>query len=66
LKKGEKLSLDNVLVKCAEPHGIRPNLLDQLLGHEISKDIPYDVTIDASWVKDWNPDNFDGAATNGL
>ena len=32
LKKGEKLSLDNILVKCAEPHGIRPNLLDQLLG----------------------------------
>ena len=36
LKKGEKLSLDNILVKCAEPHGIRPYLLDQLLGKSIS------------------------------
>ena len=36
LKKGEKLSLDNILVKCAEPHGIRPYLLDQLLGESIS------------------------------
>lgn len=57
LKKGEKLRIDNVLVKCAEPHGIRPNLLDQLIGHEVTRDIPYDVTIDASWVKDWNPNS---------
>ena len=32
LKKGDKLTLDNILIKCAEPHGIRPHLIDQLLG----------------------------------
>lgn len=63
LKKGEKLASDNVLVKCAEPHGIRPNFLDQLLGHEVSCDIPYDVTIDATWVKDWKPEDQEIAAS---
>ena len=39
LKKGEILTLDNILVKCAEPHGIRPHLIDQLLGESDSLDV---------------------------
>ena len=37
--------------------------LSCFLGHEVTQDIPYDVTIDAAWVKDWNPDshNSNGA-----
>jgi len=53
LSAGDVLTEDMLVVKVAEPHGVRPQWLNSIVGHKLMSDVAEDVTLMPDDVQDW-------------